>query len=257
MSRRYTLRNFGFRYPGGADILRDISAALDEPGLIAIVGPNGAGKSTLLGAMAGLREGYSGSCAYAGHEVRDWNRRALARQVAVVPQSVYLEFPFTAGQVAMMGRTPYAAGLFESPEDRGHVEEAMRATDTLAFYDRDFRKLSGGEKQRVLLASALAQNPETLLLDEPTTFLDVSHQLAIYRLLRRLAAERHLLAVAVTHDLNLALSYCDRVLVLAGGSLAADGPPRDVLTPARIRDVFAVAATLHFDNARPWITYEA
>ena len=123
-----------------------------------------------------------------------------------MPQSLKLDFPFTAEQVVLMGRTPYAGGMFESPEDWAAVERAMDVTDTLEFRARDFRALSGGERQRVVLASALAQEPKALLLDEPTTFLDLQHQLTIYELLRKLSLEG-MLVIAVTHDLNLAASF--------------------------------------------------
>ncbi|MGH9558160.1 MAG: ABC transporter ATP-binding protein, partial [Bryobacteraceae bacterium] len=132
--------------------LREATFELAEPGLIAIAGPNGAGKSTLLGIMAGLRSPYSGSCAYAGVELRRWPRRDFARRVAFLPQMLRLEFPFTAEQVVMMSRTPYSGGWFESPADQAAVEHAMTITDTLAFRSRDFRALSGGERQRVILA---------------------------------------------------------------------------------------------------------
>jgi iron complex transport system ATP-binding protein len=236
--------------------LRELSFGLDR-GLVAIVGPNGAGKSTLLSVMAGLREGYTGSCLYKDRELGSWARRLFAREVAVVPQAVHVEFPFTAEQVVLMGRTPYANGLFEAPDDHTAVQDAMRETDTLAFRDRDFRQLSGGERQRVVLASALAQRPETLLLDEPTTFLDISHQIGTYRLLRRLTTERDMLVVAVTHDLNLALTFADRVLVLRDGALQADGAARDVFTPGRLREVFAIEAQIQMMGDRPWLAYDA
>ena len=183
---KFQAAHVGFAYG-----LRDATFELAEPGLVAIAGPNGAGKSTLLGIMAGLRSPYSGSCAYAGIEVRRWRRRDFARRVAFLPQMLRLEFPFTAEQVVMMSRTPYGGGWFESPEDHIAVERAMATTDTLAFRSRDFRALSGGERQRVILASALAQQPETLLLDEPTTFLDLKHQLDLYRLLAALGRARN------------------------------------------------------------------
>ena len=222
---------------------------------MAIAGPNGAGKSTLLGVMAGLRPEHTGRCCYRGTEVGRWKRRAFARRVAFMPQSMRVEFPFTAEQVVLMGRTPHCHGLFESPEDWAAVERAMEITDTLAFRGRDFRSLSGGERQRVILASALAQAPETLLLDEPTTFLDLKHQVAIYGLLRE-QARRGLLAVAVTHDLNLAAAFADRIVVLDRGRVVADGTPASVLTPELLRDVFGVAGVLHRrPEGRPWIVY--
>ena len=204
--------------------------------------------------MAGLRHGYSGRCRYRERDIREWKRRAFARCVSFVPQSLKIDFPFNAEQVVTMGRTPYGGGLFETDEDRDAVERAMRTTDTLAFRNRDFRSLSGGERQRVVIASALAQAPETLLLDEPTTYLDLKHQVETYRLLRDLSREG-MLAIAITHDLNLALTYADRVLMLNAGRLVADGVPHDVLTAERIHEVFAVTADLRNGEAHPWIVY--
>ena len=230
--------------------LHEASFELPRAGIVAIAGPNGAGKSTLLGIMAGLRHPYRGSCVYGGTEVRRWRRRQFARRVAFLPQTLRLEFPFTAEQVVMMGRTPYAGGWFESPQDYTLVNRAMEITDTLPFRSRDFRSLSGGERQRVILASALAQEPDALLLDEPTTFLDLKHQLSMYALLTELA-RLGMLVVAVTHDLNLALQFSHRVLVLDQGRIAADGAPSEVLNPDLIGRVFGVRATLHGQ----WIEY--
>jgi iron complex transport system ATP-binding protein len=248
------LRKAGIRY-GTARILSDITLAFEASGLTAVVGPNGAGKSTLLSILAGLRGGYTGECLYRGVEVRDWKRRAFAREVSYVPQSLQLEFPFTAEQVVFMGRTPFCDGLFESPEDAVEVDRAMRITDTLAFRHRDFGTLSGGERQRVVLAGALAQQPKTLLLDEPAAFLDLRHQVEIYRLLARLSADG-LLAVVVTHDINLAAAFAGRVVMLAEGRVVADGPPHSTLTRQSIADVFGLHVELHEGRGgRPWILY--
>jgi iron complex transport system ATP-binding protein len=239
----------------GAEVLRDASLDFPEARFVAVVGPNGAGKSTLLGIMAGLRPKYGGRCEYAGTEVSRWPRRAFARQVCFIPQSLKMEFPFTAEQVVLMGRTPHCAGLFESPEDWSVVEQAMATTDTLAFRGRDFRSLSGGERQRVILASAVAQQPKTLLLDEPTTFLDLKHQVSIYRLLRDLSRQG-LLVVAVTHDLNLAASFADRIVVLDAGRVAADAAPEEVLVPETIRRVFGIESEIRRGpGGKPWICY--
>jgi iron complex transport system ATP-binding protein len=231
--------------------LRQATFELPSTGFVAIAGPNGAGKSTLLGILAGLRPPYDGECTYRGIEIRRWPRRDFARQVAFLPQSMRLEFPFTAEQVVFMGRAPYADGWFESREDHAAVARAMETTDTLSFAKRDFRSLSGGEKQRVILASALAQEPQTLLLDEPTTFLDLKHQLAMYRLLAALA--KRMLIVAVTHDLNLALRFSNRVIVLENGRIAAQGAPAEALSPAVIDAVFGVEVQLR-DG---WLVYDA
>jgi iron complex transport system ATP-binding protein len=247
----FSLRGVGMRYDG-AEVLRGVTLELAGPQFVALVGPNGAGKSTLLGIMAGLRQSYTGCCQYAGAEVRSWNGRALARQVSFIPQSLRIEFPFTAEQVVLMGRTPHCDGLFESPEDFAAVEQAMAVTDTLAFRARDFRTLSGGERQRVILASALAQRPQTLLLDEPATFLDLGHQIAIYRLLTELSRQG-LLIVAATHDLNLAASFAGRIVALRGGEVVADGV---VLDKGTVREVFGVEVELlEGPGGKPWIWY--
>jgi iron complex transport system ATP-binding protein len=231
--------------------LHEATFELPAAGFVTIAGPNGAGKSTLLGILAGLRHPYYGECQFRGIEIPRWRRREFARKVAFLPQAMRLEFPFTAEQVVFMGRAPYADGWFESQEDHAAVARAMQTTDTLLFAARDFRSLSGGEKQRVVLASALAQEPETLLLDEPTTFLDLKHQLAMYRLLAALA--KRMLVVAVTHDLNLALRFSDRVIVMENGRIAAQGPPEQALAPEIIDRVFGV----HVELRDGWLVYDA
>jgi iron complex transport system ATP-binding protein len=254
VSAFFALRGLRVRY-GGCPALDLTELDLAPGGLVCIAGPNGAGKSTLLGALAGLRPGYEGQCVLEGREVRDWPRRELARAVSFVPQSVNVPFPFTAAQVVYMGRTPYCDGLFESAADHTAVERALALTDASAFRERDFRTLSGGERQRVILASALAQSPRALLLDEPATFLDLRHQVSLYRLLKQLAAEG-LLVAAVTHDLNLALAYADRVVLLGRGSLLASGPPAAVLDPPRVREVFGVDASAWRErDGRSWLRY--
>ncbi len=254
MSALYTLRDVGMRY-NGSTVLSGATLEFRGGEMVAVAGPNGAGKSTLVGIMAGLRPHYDGACRYQDLEIRSWPRRRLAIEVSFVPQSLSLQFPFTAEQVVLMGRTPYCDGLFESPEDREAVEDAMATTDTLQFRSRDFRSLSGGERQRVVLASALAQRPRVLLLDEPTTFLDLKHQLSIYSLLRDLC-RAGLLVVAVTHDLNLAAAYSDRVVLLDAGRVAADAVPAAVLTEASIRQVFGVETEIRAGReGKPWVLY--
>lgn len=255
MSALYRLRELSYRYER-APVLALAAADFSRGEFVSVVGPNGAGKSTLLAVLAGLRPDYSGQCTFRGVEVKRWPRRRMARAVSFVPQSLRLEFPFTAEQVVLMGRTPYCDGLFEAPEDHRAVERAMEITDALGFRERDFRSLSAGERQRVILASALAQEPQVLLLDEPATFLDIKHQIALHRLLRQLCGQG-LLVVAATHDLNLAAAYSDRVIVLDRGRLAADAPPDAALRPELIRSVFEVDAHLLTGPwGRPWIRYE-
>lgn len=254
MTEIYRLQGAGMRY-GAADVLRNVDLTLSPGEFVAIAGPNGAGKSTLIGIMAGLRSGHAGSCRLMGLEVGAWNRKTFAKIVSVVPQSLRIDFAFTAEQVVLMGRTPFASGMFESAEDAEHVERALELTGTTQFRHRDFRSLSGGERQRVVVAAALAQSPQVLLLDEPTTFLDLEHQISLLRLLRDLS-QSGVLVVSVTHDLNLAATYASRLVLLRSGEKVADGRPDQVLTPDLIRTVFAVDVII---GERPdglrWIQY--
>lgn len=238
----------------GASVLRNISITFPGGQFAAIAGPNGAGKSTLLHIMAGLRSGYSGSCRFLDREVRSWPRREFSRLVSVVPQSLHVEFAFSAEQIVLMGRAPFASSMFESAEDLRAVHRALELTGTLEFRDRDVRTLSGGERQRVIVAAALAQSPQALLLDEPTTFLDIEHQIQLYRLLRDLA-DQGVLVIAVTHDLNLAAQYADRITLLRAGQLQADGTPAEILNEETIRTVFRVNAWISEEDGRRWIHY--
>jgi iron complex transport system ATP-binding protein len=254
MSVHYRLERVGMRYDGAA-VLQEVCLEFARPELVTLIGPNGAGKSTLLNIMAGLRRGFEGRCLLDGRPVLDWRRREFARRVAFVPQTLRFDFPFTAEQVVLMGRTPYAGGFFDSDEDWQAAREAMQATDTLGLAGRDFRSLSGGERQRVMLAAALAQRPRALLLDEPAAFLDLHHQLMVYALLRE-QARAGLLVVAVTHDVNLAATYSDRVIALRGGRVVADAAPCDALSVERIREVFGVNAEwVRRSNGGAWIAY--
>lgn len=254
MKVRFELRGVGMNY-GPKRVLEGVSLEFGAGEMVALTGPNGAGKSTLLSVMAGMRESTEGECRLNGRAVGEWRRREFARLVGLVPQGVKLDFPFTAEQVVLMGRTPYAGGLFETGEDWAAVERAMGLTDTLEFRQRDFRALSGGERQRVVVASALAQEPAALLLDEPTTFLDLQHQVSLYGLLKRLAGEG-MLVVAATHDLNLAAAYSTRVVALDHGRVVADAAPREALTVERIKAVFGVEAEwLRSPGGKAWIAY--
>ncbi|MBI3681544.1 MAG: ABC transporter ATP-binding protein [Acidobacteria bacterium] len=254
MSAFVEIEGVSYAYNGRL-VLDAVSASFEAGELAAIVGPNGAGKSTLLQICTGLRAPLSGACLYQGREIGHWPRRTFAQQVAFVPQTLQMPFPFTAEQVVLMGRSPFGDGLFESAEDIAAAEQAMAATDCLGFRGRDFRALSGGERQRVILAAALAQSPRVLLLDEPTTFMDLKHQVAIYSLLAGLRAQG-MLVIAVTHDVNLAAAYADRVLMLKDGRVEAFGPARDVLCEQNIRRVFEVdCALLRQPDGGVWIRY--
>lgn len=229
--------------------VRGIGFQLPESGFVAIAGPNGAGKSTLVSILAGVNRNYAGSCTFAGREVKDWPRKEFARRVAFLPQLVATAHPFLVAEVVAMGRAPHASGWRTSPDDSSAALRAMQQTDVTNLAKRDFRSLSGGERQRVLVAAALAQDAGVLVLDEPATFLDLGHELAVYGLLQEIAESR--LVVAVMHDLNYVLRFATEVLLLREGQLKAQGLPRDVLNGNRIQSVFSVPPHMmsHFREA--------
>ena len=254
MNCLYEIRNAGVRY-GSAEVLRSAHLRFNTEEFVSIAGPNGAGKSTLLLLMAGLAAPSYGECLFLGRNAHQWNRRDFARRVAVVLQTEPTAFPFTVEEIVAMGRMPHSSGFYESPDDRVAVGRALAATETESLRTRDYRTLSGGEKQRVVLASALAQQPDVLLLDEPANHLDVRHQLSLHRLLRDLSRQG-LLVVSVTHDLNLAAAYTDRILLLDEGRIRADGTPAEVLAPGLINDIFRVGVEVHYrPSGQPWLIY--
>jgi iron complex transport system ATP-binding protein len=234
-----------FAYPrrGGEPfpVMRGLDLALPAGDLVALLGANGSGKTTLLRLLSGALAPDAGSIAFDGLPIAEWRRHALARRVAVLPQQLDLPDGFRAAELVEMGRAPHARRLFGStPEDERAVARALADADALDLAGRYPHELSGGERQRVLVAMALAQEPELLLLDEPTLHLDLAHQVSLLGAIRRLRAQRGLTVVAVLHDLNLAAAFAPRVVVLADGVVAADGPPKEVLTPALVERVFGV-----------------
>src|SRR5579883_633214 len=238
------LNNLSFGY-ASSDVVKDISAAFAPGEFVALVGPNGAGKSTLLKIMGGLIRSYRGSAKFFGQEISRLAPREIARRLAFVPQETQMVFPFTVAEIVFMGRLPHRPGtLFDSANDTRSAHEAMKLTDTAALSNKRFNELSGGERQRVVLASALAQNPEVLLLDEPTAFLDLKHQLQFYEILERLNAERGLTIISVTHDVNLAARYAPRMIALRGGQFVAQGTPEEVLTPEHLYEIFEITAAV-------------
>jgi iron complex transport system ATP-binding protein len=231
------------------DIVRDLSLAVRGGELVAVVGPNGAGKSTLLRLMAGLLAPSRGCVTLDGRPLARWPRRALARRIALLPQHTPVDFGFTVQEVVDMGRYPHRGRWrLPSPRDVEAVQRCLAATETLPLAARRVTELSGGERQLVLFAQALAQEPRFLLLDEPTANLDVAHQCRVLGLLHQLAAQG-LGVVAVIHDLGLALRGFRRLILLHEGALLGDGPPTAVLTAEAIQRVFGVPARFSWDAA--------
>ena len=228
-------------------VLRGLDLVVTQGEFLALVGPNGSGKTTLLRAIAGTLPRDGGRVALFGTDLDRWSRVALARRVAVLPQSLALPDGFRVAEIVEMGRAPHATRWFgSSGEDAAAVERALADADALDLAERQADELSGGERQRVLVAMALAQEPELLLLDEPTLHLDIAHQAALLATVARLRARRGLTVIAVLHDLNLVAAHAPRVAVLGSGRMVADGRPASVLRPDLVREIFGVVV----DEAR-------
>ncbi len=236
---------------GSSKILQQVSFHLAAGELVGLVGPNGAGKSTLLRVLGGLPVGeITGRVELLGKPLSAYSPREIARLVAHVPQATALDFPFTARDVVLMGRSPHLGRFqLEGERDRRVAERVMQATETLPFARRLVSTLSGGERQRVLIARALAQEPAILLLDEPTSNLDIKHQLALLEMVRDLAYREGLGVVAAIHDLPLAARFCDRIVLIAQGRVLAAGRPDQVFTPGRLAQVFGVEVSVEHEPA--------
>jgi iron complex transport system ATP-binding protein len=220
-------------------VLKNVSLRVEAGEVVAVLGPNGAGKSTLLKAVSGVLSLRAGSVKINGREVVRLPEAERARHIAVVPQARSLPGAFTVYQTVLLGRTPYLGWLGRAGKsDLDHVHRALSQTDSQLLAERAISTLSGGEQQRVLLARALAQNTPVLLLDEPTSHLDLQYQYSFLNLVRQLVTEKGLAVLMVLHDLNLAGLYADRVVLLEGGEIRAEGIPAGVLTEENIRAVY-------------------
>jgi iron complex transport system ATP-binding protein len=222
-------------------VLQALNLDVHEGEIVALVGPNGSGKSTLLRALGRVLKPRTGVVYLDGHVMRELPTREVARRLALLPQGPTLASDMLVEELVRMGRSPHQ-GIFGilTRADEEAVQQAIHDTSIEGLAGRRVSALSGGERQRVWLAMALAQQPQVLLLDEPTTFLDLNHQLEVLDLVRDLNRQRGLTVVMVLHDLNQAARYAARMVVLKAGSIHVDGPPRAVLTPQTLREVFGV-----------------
>ena len=227
-------------------VLHDVSLEVAPGERFGLLGPTGSGKSTLVRLLSGVLRPASGRVSLGERDLATVSARDLARRVAVVPQETALDFPFSVLEVVLMGRAPHLGGFgFEGDRDLEAAELAMARTGVSDLSGRFFHELSGGEKQRVVIARALAQEPELLLLDEPTTFLDIRHVVEIFELLCGLSTEQGITLVVVLHDLNLAALYLNRLAFLKAGRVLASGDTEQVLDYRTIREVYETDVYVH------------
>ncbi|MEQ8287471.1 ABC transporter ATP-binding protein [Thalassospira sp.] len=238
------LRNVGWS-AGFKKIIEDVSVSVKPGEFLGLIGPNGSGKTSVMSVLSGIRPPSTGQAFLDGKEMKKVGRRNLARQIGFVEQQADTIDRITVREAVSLGRTPYLSLLTPwSTNDDRIIEDALIAVDMAEMKDRMWHTLSGGEKQRVHIARALAQEPTYLLLDEPTNHLDIRHQLGLLELVRRLP----LTVVAALHDLNHAAMFCDRIAMMAKGRLIAIGRPVEILTPENLRDVFGVRASVDADD---------
>jgi iron complex transport system ATP-binding protein len=237
---------------GGYDnilVIKDISFELEKGGFLGIIGPNGSGKSTLLRLMTRVLPIRSGNVIVEKKKINQMGLKEFCQKVAFVPQDTLVNFSFTAEEIVLMGRIPHLKRMqFETKEDFLIAHRALSLTDTLYIKEKEINELSAGERQRVIIARALAQEPMLLFLDEPTSHLDIGHQVQILDLLKHLNKEQNLTVVMVMHDLNLASEYCNRIILLNEGRIFKDGAPGEVLT---YQNIEAVYKTIVIVNKNP------
>lgn len=233
-----TLKNVGFRY-GPQWAVRDIDLQIHGGEILGILGPNGSGKTTLLRIMDGVLQPQEGEVLIRRESLTAFTRAGIAKQIAMVAQETYFRFAFTALEVVLMGRFPHLKRLqFEGEKDLQIAFEALKATHALDLAERSIHELSGGEKQRVLIARALAQEAKVILFDEPTSFLDLRFKREIFQLISSLSLDTDLSVVVVSHDIDLAAQYCHRVVMLKNGSIYEIGEPERVVTAENIEAVY-------------------
>lgn len=262
MSISFRTETLGYRYHAAPRAAIDqLSLEIGVGDFYAIIGPNGSGKSTLLKLLLGVVAPTSGSAFYEDQPATEWDRRQIARRIGVVTQHEDLTFPFTVREIVAMGRYPHLGPWQREGRDDQHaIEHALHRCDVYDLQSRTLASLSGGERQRARIARALAQQPRVLMLDEPTTALDVGHEMAVFELLAQLREQDGTTVVIATHNLNLAARFANRIALLDAGRLAAHGTPAEVMTQEQLAHVYRwpVAVTAHpgpgIDTGAPQVT---
>ena len=239
---------------GGREIVRGVSLHVADGRFVGLLGPNGSGKTTLLKSIYRVLKPSAGAVFLDGEDIQRLSYRETSKKMGVISQFTVMNFDFTVEEIVLMGRAPHKGAFSkDTAEDYRIAEEALRRVDMLPFRDRSFNTLSGGEKQRILLARTLAQQVKLLILDEPTNHLDIKYQIQIMDVVKSLGVG----VLAALHDLNLTLLYCDYVYVLKEGRIVAHGPTEEVITEALIRTVYEVdcAVERHPKNGRLHVTF--
>ena len=235
------IKQVSFSYLNGL-VLHNVDLAIQPGEIVGLLGPNGSGKTTLIKLASGVLKPGQGEIRLDGFSVSQLSRKSIARIMTVVPQQFHTPFAFTVEEIVMLGRTPFIRTFAgESAADKEAVKTALEKVGISELVKRRFDELSGGERQKAILAMALAQQPKLLLLDEPTVHLDITHQVEILELVRNLNVEQGLTVVAAMHDLNMASLYFNRLVLLKEGRVMADGTPAEVLTEDKIREVFSTS----------------
>ena len=238
MSKILEINNISLNYRDKL-ILDDVSFSVDTGEFFVIIGPNGAGKTSLLKVLSGLEKTHQGKVDVSGKSISAYSRRNLSQVMAIVPQQIEVGFPFSVTETVIMGRTPHLGLLgMEGKEDFNIARESMEFTDVAHLADRKLHQLSGGELQRVIIARAICQQPKIILLDEPTTALDPAHQLKVMDLMEKFRSENKITIIMVSHDLNLAAMYGDRLLLLKDGKIVQTGDPKTVLNKKLLEESY-------------------
>ena len=230
-------------------IIDDISFKIEEGKFVSLIGPNGSGKSTIIKLLSHLYPPWKGKILIGNEDINSLSKKELARKVSLVPQNTLIDYEFTVEDIVLMGRYPYKK-RFEKYDEKDYeiVHEALKATNTLHLKDKYITEISGGERQRVIIAKALAQETPIILLDEPTSHLDINHQMEILNLLRRLNKEKKTTIIIAIHDINLASRYSDEIIIIGSGKIIDNGIPEKVITKENMEKVYGINVAIEINK---------